>query len=177
MTQIIKYDSDTGDLLCAARSLPERISSPGSTTDNIGCPSLEMVLAHPDYQGWVEYVESVFNPATHKIGPFGTVVELSQDELSAIELARVTQATSMLWQAAHDYETSRISGSAIGLVTKGEMLGKPKATAVAYWIARIWGFYYQRCALVVAGAEPDLDWTVCGDIPHTVPELMVEGGF
>lgn len=81
-----------------------------------------------------------------------------------------------LWQAAHDYEYLRISGSAIGLLTLGAIQGKPKCLAVKAWINSIWTLYYTRKAAITADSVVDLDFTSCGKIPHTIPELIVEVG-
>lgn len=79
-----------------------------------------------------------------------------------------------LWQAAHDYEYAQISGSAVGLIAVGVMLGKPKCAAVQEWIKTIWGLYYQRKATVTPFFKPSLDFSSCGNIPASVPELMAE---
>lgn len=87
---------------------------------------------------------------------------------------------SQLWQAAHDYEYAQISGSAIGLLALGVAANRPKALVVQAWIHSIWALYYQRKALVTGEATIDpalLDFSSCGPISHTVPELMTEAGF
>ena len=85
---------------------------------------------------------------------------------------------SQLWQAAHDYEYSEISGSAIGLVTIGVLQSKPKCLAVAAWQKSIWSLYYQRKALYASNKTyPSMDFSSCGKIPYTVPELMEEIGI
>lgn len=82
------------------------------------------------------------------------------------EAARV----AALWQSAHDYEYKEISGSAVGLLAMGVLQGKPKCAAVQSWIQSIWDEYYTRRA----GTSIDTDYSVCGTIPHTIPELMAE---
>lgn len=79
---------------------------------------------------------------------------------------------SALWQSAHDYEFQQVSGSAIGLLAMGVMMGKPKCAAVQNWIKGIWTVYYTRKAT----GSHDTDFSVAGSIPHTVPELMQELG-
>lgn len=80
-----------------------------------------------------------------------------------------------LWQAAHDYEFEQISGSAIGLLVLGVLQAKPKCTAVRNWINSIWALYYSRKPTVTHVFDPQLqDFSSCGPIPYTVPELMVE---
>ena len=98
------------------------------------------------------------------------------EELAAIQAA----AVDTLWRAAHAYETDRINGSAVGMVTLGELRGLPKAQAVRAWVSGIWDLYYQRKALLLA-EEPltpeMLDYSICGDIPHSIPELREEVGM
>ncbi len=77
---------------------------------------------------------------------------------------------SLLWQAAHDLENASISGSAIGLVTLGILSKKPKATTVQDWIHSIWALYYER----KANGSYDIDFSIVGECPHTVPELVSE---
>jgi hypothetical protein len=80
-----------------------------------------------------------------------------------------------LWQAAHDYEYAEISGSAIGLLVVGVLQGKSKSLAVREWIDSIWTLYYARKPLVQAQLDPALlDFTSCGPMPFTVPELRAE---
>lgn len=84
---------------------------------------------------------------------------------------------AQLWQAAHDYEYAQISGSAIGLLAKSVIGGKTKALAVDAWIRSIWTLYYERKATVGGGEPIDtslLDFSGCGPMPHTVPELITE---
>lgn len=108
------------------------------------------------------------------------VVELSGEELlTAQELKRTSEATAeslridSLWKAATTYEQQAISGSAIGLITLGVIQAKPKALAVQSWIQAIWTEYYAR----KASGSNDTNYTIIGECPHTVPELMVELGL
>lgn len=89
----------------------------------------------------------------------------------------IPEKCEALWQAAHEYEYLRISGSAIGMLVLGVLQGKPKCVAVQSWIQSIWNLYYQRKVLVTVMDEPNLDFSSCGEIPYTVPELMEELGF
>ncbi len=85
-----------------------------------------------------------------------------------------------LWQAAHDYEYNQISGSAIGLLTEGALAGKPKALAVQGWIHSIWALYYSRKTGLtdLAPINPSLlDYSSCGAMPYSVPDLMTEMGY
>lgn len=88
---------------------------------------------------------------------------------SVVEAQRIAS----LWQAAHDYESTQVSGSAIGLLVIGVMQGKPKCVAVQNWIKSIWTEYYIR----KAGTSTDTDYSFAGICPHTVPELMEELGL
>ncbi len=96
-------------------------------------------------------------------------VETAQANIAAAEARRIAD----LWQAAHDYEFAQISGSAIGLLTMGVMMGKPKCLSVQNWIKSIWTLYYFRKAT----GETSTDFSSCGECPHTVPELMAELGL
>lgn len=94
--------------------------------------------------------------------------EQVQANLAAAEASRI----AALWQAAHNYEFAQISGSAIGLLALGVIAGKPKCLAVQNWIKSIWTLYYAR----KADGSTSTDFSSCGQIPHTVPDLMVELG-
>lgn len=83
------------------------------------------------------------------------------------------QIVAQLWQAAHDYEYSQVSGSAIGLLAIGVMKSLPKCVAVQNWIKSIWTLYYTRKATLTV----DYDFSIVGACPHTVPELMLELGL
>lgn len=88
----------------------------------------------------------------------------------------VAQKISTLWQAAHDYEYQRISGAAFALLTLGVLQGKPKCIAIQGWISSIWMLYYQRKALITVDSVDNLDFSICGPMPHSIPELMQEVG-
>lgn len=102
-----------------------------------------------------------------------TVVPLDPEVIAQRSAARDAFRIAALWQAAHDYEFAQISGSAIGLLAMGVMTGKPKCIAVQNWIKSIWTTYYTR----KAGTSADTDFSVAGECPHTVPELMTELGL
>lgn len=88
----------------------------------------------------------------------------------------IAQKTSALWQSAHDYEYQKISGAAFALLTLGVLQGKLKCIAVQGWIASIWTLYYQRKALITVDSIDDLNFSICGSMPYTIPELMQEVG-
>lgn len=99
----------------------------------------------------------------------GVLTPPADPDPAIIEAKRIAS----LWQAAHDYEYAEISGSAVGLLAIGVMQGKPKCIAVQNWIHGIWAEYYTR----KAGTSTDTDYSVCGTIPHTIPEIMNELGL
>lgn len=107
-----------------------------------------------------------FNYTSEQIQEYLTQESNHTNQLS--EQHRVEQ----LWKAAHEYEFTQISGSAIGLLAMGVMMGKPKCLAVQNWIKSIWTIYYTRKAT----GETSTDYSSAGTIPHTVPELMQELG-
>lgn len=97
-------------------------------------------------------------------------IEPTPEEIAAnAEVSRIAR----LWYAAHDYEYQQVSGSAIGLLAMGVMQGKPKCVAVQNWIKSIWVEYYTR----KANGTSDYDFSIIGNCPHSVPELMVELGM
>lgn len=98
-------------------------------------------------------------------------VAYTQEELDA----RKEQHIARLWQAAHTYEFAQISGVAIGVLSLGVAQGKPKALAIAAWSAGIWNNnYYPRKALCDGITEPNYDFSNCGLIPYSIPELSAE---
>lgn len=108
-----------------------------------------------------------------------TVVDLTGEEL-ANGLARQAEdeakaeATRIesLWNAAHALEYANINGSAVGLVAMGILQSLPKCLAVQAWITSIWDLYYTR----KANGSTDTDYSSCGDMPYSIPELMMELG-
>lgn len=82
-----------------------------------------------------------------------------------------------LWSAADRSVSSSISGAAIGLLTMGVMQAKPKALAVQTWIKSVWDLYYSRKAAVTAISELNTDFSSCGPMPCSVPELIAELGM
>lgn len=92
---------------------------------------------------------------------------------------RIEDFLEKTWVAADAYERSFISGSAIGLVTKGVIENKPIAKAIALWQKSIWTVYYTRKAELQSGSIPFncLDYSVCGPMPKSIPELMEEVSF
>lgn len=108
------------------------------------------------------------------------VLPLSEQELRECAVrkqARMQADIADLWACADAYQSGYISGVAVGLLTMGVMRGMPKALAVQAWSAAVWDAYYTRKAAVLAGAQADLDFTCCGPMPHSVPELREEMGL
>ena len=89
----------------------------------------------------------------------------------------IADKTEMLWQAADRYTAAHISGVAIGILTIGVMLGKPKCQAVAAWSGGVWADYYQRKELVTVDSTDDHDFSGFGPIPFSVPQLQAEVGM
>ncbi len=108
------------------------------------------------------------------------IIELDAESIAANQAAEVIRLEAVeasriasLWQAAHDYEYAQVSGSAIGLLAIGVLQGLPKCIAVQNWIKGIWTEYYTR----KAGTSTDTDFSIAGECPHSVPELMEELGL
>ena len=80
-----------------------------------------------------------------------------------------------LWAAADTYVSAQISGAAFTLLAIGVMKGLPKSLAVSAWINSVWALYYQRKPSITSTwDEAMLDFSSCGQMPCTVPELLVE---
>ncbi len=120
--------------------------------------ALEIGTPIAEYEDLIALVESKIVPCIP-----------TPEELAAIEVARV----AALWQSAHDYETAQVSGSAIGLLAIGVIQSKPKCVAVQAWIKSIWSTYYER----KGNGSTDFSFTVAGDCPYSVPDLMMELGL
>ena len=100
---------------------------------------------------------------------------LTQEEFEQILSDMQRKNIEILWQAAHAYEYEQSSGSAVGLLVLGVLQKKPKSVAIQGWIQSIWNLYYSRKPTVTHLYDPTLlDFSSCGPIPHTVPELMQE---
>ena len=93
------------------------------------------------------------------------------------ESLTVDKKISKLWSAANSYQSSQISGAAIGLLTIGVLQGKQKSIAIQNWIKAIWLLYYTRKAGITDDIMPDFDFSSIGNIPYTIPELMEEVGI
>lgn len=98
---------------------------------------------------------------------------LDSDTIAENQNRAEASRIAALWKSAHDYEFAQVSGSAIGLLAMGVMMGKPKCVDVQNWIKSIWTLYYTRKAT----GDASTDFSSCGACPHSVPELMAELGF
>lgn len=107
-----------------------------------------------------------------KVRPDPTPEQIAADA-EAAQASAESARIAAIWQAAHDYEVAQVSGSAIGLLAMGVMAGKPKCIEVQAWIKSIWTLYYTRKAT----GSTDSDYSGCGQIPRSVPELMEELGL
>lgn len=96
---------------------------------------------------------------------------------AATETQILNNKIEALWAAADKYTSGYISGVAIGILTIGVLQQKPKALAVSAWSSQVWAEYYERKALVTITSVDDLDFSVFGPIPHSVPELQSEVGL
>ena len=96
--------------------------------------------------------------------------------IQSIQPTRLEINMENLWLAATNYESSEISGSAPAMVAIGIIKDLPKCKAVSTWITSIWILYYSRKSLVTNDIlDPAaLDFSSCGKMPYTVPELMAE---
>lgn len=100
---------------------------------------------------------------------------LSQQEFDAGLESMKQQNVAALWQAAHDYEYAQISGTAVGVLAAGVAKGGPVSMAIQQWCLSIWTLYYSRKPIVTHQWNAYLlDFSSCGQIPHTIPELMTE---
>ena len=99
-----------------------------------------------------------------------SIQEHTQEQKAALAEEHESSRIASLWQAAHDKEYEAISGSAIGLIVMGVLQGKPKCAAVQNWIKALWSEYYIR----KASGSSNSDFSIVGECPHSVPELMSE---
>lgn len=89
----------------------------------------------------------------------------------------ISDKIESLWQAANKYQSDRIQGAALSLTVLGMLQQFPKCLAVSMWIKKIWTIYYERKAIISEDIMPDLDFTIVGPMPYSVPELMEEVGI
>lgn len=115
---------------------------------------------------------------TYRIEDGFVVRTWGQHPIPTEERAQRLQANEdALWRAADAHQTRYISGVAIGLLTIGVLQQKPVALAIHAWSASVWDEYYRRKALLTYNGPVDGDFTACGPMPYSVPELRAELGF
>jgi len=100
---------------------------------------------------------------------------LSDNEYNALITMAQANNLAALWQAAHDYETTRINGSSALALSAGTLKGLPKSLAVHIWQQSIWTLYNSRTASVTYIYDPALyDFSSCGELPYTTQALAAE---
>jgi hypothetical protein len=105
------------------------------------------------------------------------VIAAKQQAKEARETAIIHAKIETLWAAGDKYTSGYISGVAIGILAIGVISSRPKALAVSAWSSRIWTEYYQRKALISLTSTENLDFSMFGPIPHSIPELQQELGL
>jgi len=86
----------------------------------------------------------------------------------------VQENLDTLWSCATKYQESFISGAAIGLLTIGVIQSKPKSLAIMAWINSIWNNHYYVQKPLVDENYTGYDFSVCGPMPYSIPELSAE---
>lgn len=105
-----------------------------------------------------------------------TQEELDQDALNLeadnynIKLVQIDR----LWRSATAWQEQFISNAAYGLLAIGVMQGKPKCLACMAWINSIWTDHYYVQKPLVDHNYTGYDFSVCGAMPYTVPEITAE---
>jgi hypothetical protein len=101
--------------------------------------------------------------------------DLSDEEFAQALADIRAEFVEQLWQAAHDYEYANINGTAVGMLTIGVLKGLPISQAITVWDQSIWSLYYARKSLVTHEFDPALyDFSICGQMPYSIPELLKE---
>lgn len=140
-------------------------------------PAWDEVIPQPPTKtsAWTEFIPRapIVTPAWTEEFEAEYTIEIV-DISAEVDAKTLAEKYSSLWNAANDYQSSRISGAAIGLLTIGVLAQKPKCTAVQAWIKSVWVEYYTRKAGVNLQNNVNLDFSICGNIPYSVPELMEE---
>ena len=99
----------------------------------------------------------------------GNPISINRPEIPIETL--ISRNIQALWKAANDYELSFIGGSA----TKYLNNNLEKSKAVSNWIDSIWNLYYIRKTLITIKRDESLfDFSSCGPIPYSIPELKAE---
>lgn len=140
-------------------------------------PAWDEVIPQPPTitSAWTEFI-----PRAPIVTPAWTEEFEAEYTIEIVDISAEVDAKDLqrkydyLWKAANDFQSGQISGAAIGLLTIGVLAQKPKCTAVQAWIKSVWVEYYTRKAGIDLQNNVNLDFSVCGNIPYTVPELMEE---
>ncbi len=91
---------------------------------------------------------------------------------------KIKKEITKLWNLANTYETIYISGSAPSLLatklSEALFAGKTNQVCedVKAWQLSIWDMYYTEKTKLEAGEEYSTDFSVLGEIPHSIPEIM-----
>lgn len=117
----------------------------------------------------------VIDVLTQEVFDAARTVEMGRR--AAQDVKTVADKEAQLWTAADAYSTGQISGVAIGILTIGVMQQLPKALAISAWSKSLWDEYYLRKAEITATSVLDLDFSMFGEMPYTVPELSAEVGM
>lgn len=88
--------------------------------------------------------------------------------------ATIESKIEMLWQSATTYQEKYISGAALSLLVIGVLQSKPISLAIMGWIQAIWNSHYYPQKELVDENYNGYDFSVCGPMPYTVPELSTE---
>ena len=103
-----------------------------------------------------------------------------QDEYEALDKTdhyeKEEERISELWQRATAYEQKYISGSMYTVLAVLIESKNIKSLEVSAWVRSIWDLYYQEKYKIrnEDGYNSLEDFSVCGDCPHSVPELINE---
>ena len=84
---------------------------------------------------------------------------------------------AQLWEAAHQWEFSKISGVGLSLLALGVAQGKQKCIANAMWAKSLWNDVYDVRKLLITSAQiapEQLDFSAAGEMPFTVQQMSDE---
>jgi hypothetical protein len=108
-----------------------------------------------------------------------TVYEPTAEEIKLSRLMQLEDACRNYVECKGDLSRTkgRIHFTASPLVFAKGSANKQKSKAIMDWCYLVWGLYYQRLAALNAGGvwnDNLLDFSSCGEMPHTIQEAMVE---
>ncbi|WP_027714897.1 hypothetical protein [Desulfuromonas sp. TF] len=151
-------------------------------------PSLAQFAALKAEEGIeiAEYLPPVYDSQTHALGvyvPQGEawtreVVPRPAEEIAAELKQQRARNILAISEAARDYLFAQLDSDGLLLVDRLVKAGSAKALACEAWWRQIRTEQYRRMAVVEAGVEDFaaemLDFSVYGDKPFMVPELLAE---